>query len=167
MEPDVTEGQVPTQGRGGWPTRKVQTKQGSFAADAAQAAAASSAAAELPTDAIVSTMAHLVFVTTGQAACDEFGEFPVQVALTSVVARRIAEVLRVTLEHPDLESRQAIATQWQADEQPHLPHGRLLVGAKAVGIGIEPLGAGALITIGWNYVPAFILQLEAAVARIR
>lgn len=111
-------------------------------------------------------MAQLIFVTTGEAACGEFNEFPVQVALTAVVARRIAEVLRVTLQHPDLETRQAIATQWQADEQPHVPHGRLLVSADAVRIGIEPLGAGALITVGWHYVPGFILQLEAAAARV-
>ena len=112
-------------------------------------------------------MAQLVFVTTGQAACDEFDEFPVQVALTPVVACRVAEALRVTLEHSDLQTRAAIVAQWQADENPHLPHGRLVIDGKAVHIGIEPLGAGALITVGWAYVPALILQLEAAAARIR
>lgn len=114
----------------------------------------------LPVDAVVSTMARLVFVTTGQAACHALGEFPSQVALTPVVAFRIAEVLRAIAQHSDLQMRAAIVAEWQADEMLHVPHGRVLVEQYAVRFGIEPIGAGALVSVLWEHVPAVIRHLE-------
>lgn len=114
-----------------------------------------------PVDALVSTMGGVVFVTTGQLACDRFGAAANQVALTPLVARRIAEILRATLGTPDLEERRALCAAWQEEENPHIPHGRVLLDQEAVHLGIEPLGAGFLVTVAWEHVPGLILQLEA------
>ena len=166
MDSDVTEGRFPTQDPEGWPAQNAASHHGDSVTGGTDVDPAASATAPLPVDAVVSTMAQLIFVTTGQVACDEFDEFPTQVAFTPRVARRVAEVLRFTLQYPDLVTRQAIVAQWQAEEDPHVPHGRLLMDESAIRFGIEPIGAGALIVVGWAHVPALIYQLEAATAQI-
>ena len=115
---------------------------------------------DYPVDAIVSSVASLVFVTTGQLAVDALDEIPGDVALTPIVALRITELLRVTLQYPDLGARQRIARLWQDEESPHVPHGRVVVEESCVRFGIEPIGAGALVAILWHHVPAAILHIE-------
>lgn len=124
------------------------------------------AAPTYPVDALVTTLAGVVFVTTGQHACDSLGEFPAQVALTPLVARRIAQALRDVLPYPGLEERLSVVAAWQAEELPHVPHGRLELDFLAVRFGIEPLGAGTLVAVRWEHVPGLILQLEAAAAAV-
>jgi len=112
------------------------------------------------TDAIVSGGGGLVFVTTGELACAALGAYPDQVALTPVVALRVAEVIRVVLQYPDLATRAAIVDEWQVGESLAVPHGRVLVDARAVHVGIEPLGAGTLVSVLWEHVPGFVWQVE-------
>lgn len=115
-----------------------------------------------PVDAPVATMAGVVFVTTGQMACDAIGATPCQVALTPLVARRIAELLRACLVERSLEGRQQQCADWQAEEDRHVPSGRVVMDQLAAHIGIEPLGAGTLVSVQWEHVPGLILQLESA-----
>lgn len=112
------------------------------------------------TDAIVAGGGGLVFVTTGGIACARLGAFPDQVALTPVVALRIGEVLRVVLQYPDLGSRVAILDEWRAGESLAVPHGRVVVDEAAAHVGIEPLGAGTLVSVLWEHVPGFVWQIE-------
>ncbi len=123
-------------------------------------AAASSPVPDYPVDALVSSMASLIFVTTGHAACAALDEFPNQISLTPTVALRIAEVLRCLLQYPELGSRSALVDQWNEDEEPYIPHGRVLVDPQGARIGIEPLGAGVMVPALWEHVPALVLQLE-------
>jgi hypothetical protein len=115
----------------------------------------------------VSSTGNLVFLTTGQQACDVLGESPSQLALTPVVALRIAEVLRVILQYPDLATRAAIVEEWQDGERPHVPHGCLAMDPMAVRVGIEPLGAGVLVAVMWEHVPALIVHLEHHASMLR
>lgn len=117
----------------------------------------------LPDDAIVSVMGGLVFVTTGQQACEQLGEYPTQVALTPVVAARISEVLKVILQYPDLPTRESIVAEWNQGEAGLVPHGRVLIDMTAVRFGIEPLGAGALVAVLWEAVPPLVITIDRAV----
>lgn len=118
-------------------------------------------------DAVVATMANLVFVTTGPAACQTLGVLPEQVALTPIVALRIAEILRACLGSPTPGERSAQVEEWQAAERARIPGGRLVLDASAAHIGIEPLGAGTLVSVLWENVPALIWQLEAVAIPMR
>ena len=115
-----------------------------------------------PVDALVSTMSGVVFVTTGQTACETLGASPSQVAFTARVARSIAVLLRTSLEERSLDGRQQLRAVWQAEEDERVPSGRVTMDLRAVHLGIEPLGAGTLVTVMWEHVPALILQLESA-----
>ncbi len=115
-----------------------------------------------PVDAPVSTMSGVVFVTTGQIACETLGTSPCQVAFTTRVARSIAVLLRTSLQEPGLDGRQQLCAVWQAEEDARVPSGRVIMDQRAVHLGIEPLGAGTLVTVMWEHVPALILQLESA-----
>lgn len=127
-----------------------------------------SAAAENPAvDALVSSMANLIFVTTGPAACEALNLFPNQVALTPVVAERIAEVLRVVLQYPDVGTRAAIVEEWQMGELACVPGGRVEVDEHAVHVGIEPIGAGILVSVLWPHVPVLVWQLDQVARRMR
>ncbi len=113
-------------------------------------------------DAIVSVYGGLIFATTGQMACYELNATAEQVALTPAVALRIAGVLREALAFGDLEKRQLALQVWTASEMAAMPHGRVLFEEAGVQFGIEPLGAGALVTVQWAYVPGLIASLENA-----
>ena len=115
-----------------------------------------------PVDALVSTMTGVVFVTTGQLACEALGTSLCQVAFTTRVARGIAALLRESLQESSLDGRQQLCAAWQAEEDTRVPSGRVLMDQRAVHLGIEPLGAGTLVTVMWEHVPALILQLESA-----
>ncbi|QDV06222.1 hypothetical protein Poly30_17290 [Planctomycetes bacterium Poly30] len=115
-----------------------------------------------PSDAPVSVYSGLVFATTGQMACYELNAPLDQVALTPAVALRIAAVLRETLQYGDLRERDHAVQVWSASEAAAMPHGRVLVSESCIQFGIEPLGAGALVTVQWAYVPGLILALENA-----
>lgn len=115
-----------------------------------------------PVDAPVSTMSGVVFVTTGQTACETLGTSPCQVAFTARVARSIAALLRTSLQEPSLDGRQQLCAVWQAEEDARVPSGRVIMDQRAVHLGIEPLGAGTLVTVMWEHVPALVLQLESA-----
>lgn len=117
-------------------------------------------AAEYPIDAIVTVYGGLVFVTTGGFACTELDVAAEQLALTPAVAQRIAAVLRETLQHPDLRQRGLTVEVWSASEVSHMPHGRVWIDEQAIHFTIEPLGAGAHITVGWHHVPGLIVSLE-------
>lgn len=121
----------------------------------------------LPVDALVSSMAQVIFVTTGPAACATFGEAPVQIALTPMVAERMACALRDAAQYPDLGSRQALLELWQSQELQFMPHGRILASEAGVHVCIEPLGAGEYVGVRWEHVPALIWQLEWVVAELR
>ena len=115
-----------------------------------------------PVDAPVSTMSGVVFVTTGQIACETLGMSPCQVAFTARVARSIAVLLRTSLQEPSLDGRQQLCAAWQAEEDARVPSGRVIMDQRAVHLGIEPLGAGTLVTVMWEHVPALVLQFESA-----
>ncbi|MEM8712909.1 MAG: hypothetical protein AAGG01_18310 [Planctomycetota bacterium] len=119
-------------------------------------------AADYPVDAIVTVYGGLVFVTTGGFACTELGVAAEQLAVTPAVALRIAAVLRDTLQHGDLRQRGLTVEVWSASEITHMPHGRVWIDEQAIHFTIEPLGAGAQITVGWLHVPGLILSLETA-----
>ena len=112
------------------------------------------------TDAVVVVAANLVYVSTGVQARSQLGETQTQVALTSVVAHRIAEILKVSLQYPDLATRQSLIEAWSSGEARQVPHGSVEIDMECVRIGIEPLGAGARVAILWQHVPALILCLE-------
>ena len=116
---------------------------------------------DYPKDTLVAFQAGLLFVTTGQDACNLGAELD-QIALTPALAWRIAAVLRATLEQADMHERSATVHAWNADEAAHMPHGLISLNEHFVQVGIEPLGAGARITVGWNYVPGLIVSLEGA-----
>ncbi|MEM9801978.1 MAG: hypothetical protein AAGA20_16750 [Planctomycetota bacterium] len=118
----------------------------------------------LQVDAAVGIAAKLVYVTTGPQASRRMGEDVMQVALTPVVAARIAEILKVVLQYADLIQRQEIVAAWSAGEATQFPQGRVEVDLLCVRIGIEPLGAGARVVVLWEHVPALVLQLESCVA---
>ena len=117
-----------------------------------------------PIDAPVSTMSGVVFVTTGQIACETLGASPSQVAFTARVARSIALLLRTSLQERSLDGRLRLCAAWQAEEDGRVPSGRVIMDDRAVHLGIEPLGAGTLVTVMWEHVPALVLQLESATA---
>ncbi|MEM9380290.1 MAG: hypothetical protein AAGB93_10115 [Planctomycetota bacterium] len=121
----------------------------------------------LTTDAAVGVAASLVYVTTGPKACEVLGETPTQVAMTSVIAGRIAEILKVSLQYPDLETRQSLVEAWMAGERAQVPYACVELDMGCVRIGIEPLGAGARVAILWEHVPALILCLEHYARAIR
>lgn len=145
---------IPTAGHQGAPPARVDP--------ATQHSTAALAPAQLPTDALVSFQAGLVFATTGQVACNELGAELNQVALTPAVAWRIAAALREMLEYGGIEARRGILSLWHTHEVQAIPHGRILLDERAVQVGIEPLGAGVFVTVGWAFVPGFILALEGA-----
>ncbi|MEO1697057.1 MAG: hypothetical protein AAFU73_07170 [Planctomycetota bacterium] len=112
-------------------------------------------------DTVVVTQANLVFLTTGPAACATLGLLPNQVALTPLVALRVADVLWRALEATDEFSRADVVREWQLEERVAVPHGRVVVEPRAAHIGIEPLGSGVLVSVLWEHVPALAWQLEA------
>ena len=114
----------------------------------------------LTTDAVVVVAANLVYVTTGTQACAHLRESATQVALTPVVAHRIAEILKVSLQYADLPTRQSLVEAWGAGEVTQVPHGSVQINMDSVRFGIEPLGAGARVAVLWQHVPALILCLE-------
>lgn len=116
-----------------------------------------------PADALVAVQAGLIFVTTGQMACSQLGAALDQVALTSTVAWRIAAALREALQHSGMHERRVSVGVWSASEAASMPHGKIVVDDRFVQIGIEPLGAGARVTVAWEYVPGLIVSLENAV----
>ena len=118
--------------------------------------------ATLPADAPVTVYGGLVFATTGQMACYELNAPLDQVALTPAVALRIATILRETLLYGDTRERDMAVQVWSASEAAAMPHGRVLVHEPCVQFGIEPIGAGALVTVQWAYVPGLIVALENA-----
>ena len=113
-------------------------------------------------DALVTVYGGLVFATTGQMACYELNAPLDQVALTPAVALRIASILRETLNHGDIRERDLAVQVWSASEAAAMPHGRVVVAESHICFGIEPLGAGALVTVQWAYVPGLIVSLENA-----
>lgn len=115
-----------------------------------------------PVDAPVSTMSGVVFVTTGRIACESLGVSPDQVAFTTRVAQSIAVLLRTSLQERSLEGRQQLCAVWQVEEDARVPSGRVIMDQRAVHLGIEPLGAGTMVIVMWEHVPALILQLESA-----
>lgn len=117
---------------------------------------------ELPADTLVAFQAGLIFVTTGQVACNELGADLDQIALTPAMAWRIAAVLRETLQQPELQGRSAVVEAWNAEEAASMPAGRIALNELCVQISIEPLGAGARVTVGWHYVAGLIVSLEGA-----
>jgi len=121
----------------------------------------------LTTDAVVVAAANLVYVTTGTQACAHLREYATQVALTPVVAYRIAEILKVSLQYADLPTRQSLVEAWGAGEATQVPHGSVQIDMQCVRFGIEPLGAGARVTVLWQHVPALILCLEHYSAALR
>ncbi len=116
-----------------------------------------------PADALVAVQAGLIFVTTGQMACHQLGAELDQVALTPTVAWRIAEALRETLQHADMHERQLFIGVWSASEIAAMPHGIIALDERFVQVGIEPIGAGARVTVAWDFVPGLIVSLENAV----
>ena len=112
--------------------------------------AAASEAPAYPADALVAVQAGLIFVTTGPWACTELGADLDQVTLTPSVAWRITQALRECLQHPGLGERRIAIDVWSASEAVAMPHGQILLTDRFLQIGIEPIGAGARVTVGWE-----------------
>lgn len=144
-----------------FPSEPASEPTGDAASDPVQAAQASQTAS-FPADALVAVQAGLIFVTTGQMACYELSADLDQVALTPAVAWRIASALRDALQHSSIEERKISVGVWDASEKVAMPHGRIQLNDRLIQIGIEPLGAGARVTVGWDYVPGLIVSLENA-----
>ena len=123
------------------------------------------AATPLAADAVIGGEGSVVFVTTGVEAGAAFGESPVQIALTPSIAFRVAEALKIALQEPDLETRQALLGEWAGREQQAMPHAVLEASERGVRVGIEPLGTGSTVPVLWRHVPALALQLDAAARR--
>jgi hypothetical protein len=111
-------------------------------------------------DASVGVAANLVYVTTGPAACLQLSEVQVQIAMTPIVATRVAQILRASLEYPDLVTRQSFVEAWASSERAQFPHGCVEIDAYSVRIGIEPIGCGARVAVLWQHIPALIVHLE-------
>ena len=122
---------------------------------------------DLEVDALVSTVANLIVVTTGVAAIDTLGAALEQVTLTPLVAERIAGALREALVLSDPLHRAELIARWQEAERSNVPFGRIVVDESAVHLGIEPIGAGALVSVLWRHVPALIWQLEVVAMPLR
>lgn len=116
----------------------------------------------LPVDAPVTVYGGLVFATTGPMACHELNAALDQVALTPSVALRIATALRETLDVAEIREREHAVEVWMASEAAAMPRGRVIVSDVGIQFGIEPLGAGALVTVQWVFVPGLIASLENA-----
>lgn len=129
-------------------------------ADATEPIPGAPVSQDVPVDALVSSVAGLVLVTTGHLAAEVLDEVPREVALTPLVAFRIAELLRVVVQYSDFGARARIAGLWQEEESPYMPQGRVVVEETCVRFGIEPIGAGALVAVLWEHVPAVISHLE-------
>ena len=113
-------------------------------------------------DALVNVYSGLIFATTGELASHELNITPEQVALTPAVALRIAGVLREVLELEEHSEREAALGIWSSHEVALMPYGRVIMDESAVHFGIEPLGAGALVTVQWDHVPGLVASLVNA-----
>ena len=113
-------------------------------------------------DAVIGATGGGVFLTTGPAACEAFDEVPGQLAMTPMLAFRLAEILKVALQYPAHEPRRQLIEEWAANERLAVPHAVLEVGPEAVRVGIEPLGTGCTVPVLWRHVPALTLHLDAA-----
>ena len=122
---------------------------------------------QVATDALISESGGLVFLTTGAAACEVLNEAPVQVALTPMIALRLAEILKGTLQYGDRETRRSLVEDWAAGERLTVPYAVLEMTDFGLRIGIEPLGAGSTVPVLWEHVPGLTLQLADAARRLR
>lgn len=143
-------------------TSNAEATMPSAEVDLAAPALAAPALAAPPVDAPVTVYGGLVFATTGPMACHELNAALDQVALTPSVALRIATVLRETLDVAEIREREHAVEVWMASEAAAMPRGRVIVSDVGIQFGIEPLGAGALVTVQWVFVPGLIASLENA-----
>lgn len=127
---------------------------------------AQAAPQQVITDALIGQTGGVVFLTTGAAACEALDEAPVQVALTPMIAFRLAEILKVTLQYSDRETRAKLVEEWSASERVAVPYAVLEVDDAGVRVGIEPLGAGSTVAVLWEHVPGLTLQLSDAARRL-
>ena len=84
--------------------------------EAGRAGSMSYGGVDLEVDALVSTVANLIVVTTGVAAIDTLGAALEQVTLTPLVAERIAGALREALVLSDPLHRAELIARWQEAE---------------------------------------------------
>lgn len=129
-------------------------------------ALAQAAPQQVLTDALIGETGGLVFLTTGSAACEALDEVPVQVAITPMIAFRLAEILKVALQYPDRETRLKLIADWSETERAAVPHAVLEVDERCVRVGIEPLGAGCSVAVLWEHVPGLTFQLAEAAKRL-